>query len=93
MVIDKATKTILSKLKKEITALKRQEKLTRNKLRAALVKAKKNARDFQRALERQNKRAQTKIAAAENAVYEKIADVIKKKAKASKKSRTVKRTK
>ena len=93
MAIDKATKTILSKLKKEITALKRQEKLTRNKLRAALVKAKKNARDFQRALERQNKRAKTKIAAAENAVYEKIADAIKKKAKSSKKPRTVKRTK
>lgn len=88
---------LLKKLKKQVSTLKRKEKMARNKLRAALSKAKKIAKAYERKLEKKTKDAKAKIVAVEAAVYTKLANSIKKKAegtkKAAKKKRSVSRIK
>lgn len=75
------SKAMLIKLKKQVTLLKRKEKATRKKLRLAMMKAKKMGKTFQRKLDKKAKETQGKVAAAQAAVYVKLAKTISKKAK------------
>jgi hypothetical protein len=67
-------KAMLSRLKKQVSALKRKERLTRIKLHNALLKVKKIARTYEKKLVK-------KTRDAEAAAYSKMAKTIKKKVK------------
>jgi hypothetical protein len=84
---------MLEQLKKQVTALKRKEKLASQKLRTALVKVKKITKVYQGKLEKKKRDTKAKVAAAKAAVYEEIASSIKKKAKVSKLKAPVKKAK
>lgn len=80
-------KTLLKRLKKQVSALKRKEKIGRNKLRAALRKVAKLTRSHQSKLDRKAKQVKAKLAAAEAKVYAKLANAMKKRAKQVKKAK------
>ena len=81
MVSAKSHKTMVRRLKKQVTAWKRKEKAARNKLRSIMSKVKKMARAYNSKLNKKFKEAKAKIAAAESAVYIKLSKTIKQKAK------------
>jgi long-subunit acyl-CoA synthetase (AMP-forming) len=76
---------LLKKFKKQVSFLKRKEKASRNKLRSALLKVNKLIKANQTKLNRKAKEVKAKLAAAEAAVYEKLAKTIKNRAKKVKK--------
>lgn len=67
MATIKNQKTMIQRLKKQVTALKRKEKSMRKKLRAALVKVSKVARAGVKKLDTQSKKHKKKIAAIRDA--------------------------
>jgi predicted nucleic acid-binding Zn-ribbon protein len=80
---------MLKKLTQEVNALKRKEKSTQQKLTAALAKAKKMAKSFATKLEKKTLESKAKMAAAEAAIYHKIASSIQKKAKKTRAPKTL----
>jgi hypothetical protein len=84
MTIVKSQKAMLQRLKKQLATLRRKEKSTRIKLRSALKKVSKLARVSQKQLNEKNREVKGKIAAAEAAVYVKLANSLKTKAKTTK---------
>lgn len=81
MVVMKNQKKVVKRLKNQLIVLRRKEKASRKKLRAALKKVHDLIRENQRKLDRKSKETKAKVAAAEVALYKKLARSIQKKAK------------
>ncbi|HEX2549538.1 MAG TPA: hypothetical protein VHM20_06905 [Gammaproteobacteria bacterium] len=77
----KNQKKTVKRLKNQLIVLRRKEKASRMKLRAALKKVNHLIRSNQKKLDKKTKEAKAKVAAAEAALYEKIIKSIKKKMK------------
>jgi hypothetical protein len=77
--------SVLKELQEQVGALKRREKATQKKLRLALAKVKKIAMSYEKKLVRKAKDTHVKVAAAEAAVYTKLAKSIKRHVDDSKK--------
>jgi predicted nucleic acid-binding Zn-ribbon protein len=92
MMTSQKHKAMLKKLKKQVDILKRKEKMTRHKLQAAVMKVKKIANTYEKKLVKKTQDTKEKVAAAEAAVYLRLAESIKKQAKSIKKSKSVKKT-
>ncbi len=87
MVVMKNQKKIVKRLKHQLIVLRRKEKASRMKLRAALKKVDHLISANQKKLNKKTKEAKAKVAAAEAALYQKIIKSFKKKVKVkSKKS-------
>lgn len=82
VVVMKNQKKTVKRLKHQLIVLRRKEKASRMKLRAALKKVDHLIRSNQKKLDKKTKEAKAKIAAAEAALYQKIIKSIKKKVKA-----------
>jgi len=82
---------MLKKLKKQVSILQRKERAAALKLRAALTKAKKIAMGYEKKLEKKAKEARASIAAAEAAIYIRLAEAIKKRARDAKKAKKAKK--
>lgn len=90
MAATKNQKIVLKRLKKQLAVLRRKEKASRNKLRAALKKVNTLIRMNQKKLDKKAKEAKAKVAAAEAALYQRLAKSIQKKAKKGKKPKKTK---
>ncbi len=77
----KINKATLNKLQKQVAAWKRKEKLVRKKLHAAVIHAKQMAKQYKLKIHQKKKEATIKAVAAEVAVYNHLAIVIRKKTK------------
>jgi len=84
MTAGKAHLAMMRRLKKQVTVLKRKEKSSRNKLRAALSKVKKFKKSCDRKLDQQSKVASQKTSVAVASVYARLAATLKRKAKVRK---------
>ncbi len=69
----KNQKALIKKLKKQVRILKRKEEQSRNKLRAALKKAKKVGKTYKSKLARKMRMMKGKLAEAQAAGYAKVA--------------------
>jgi len=79
-------------MKKQLSASRRKEKTAKNKLRVALSKVKKLVRTNKSKLAKKAKEAKAKIAHAEAALYLRIAESIKGKARKTKVKKKAKKT-
>ena len=78
MATIKNQNTMIKRLKKQISALKRKEKATRIKLRNALLKVSKVARAGVKKLNKQTKKHKKKLAAVKDSEAKKYAKKLKK---------------
>ncbi len=86
MTKSKDTNNILKHLQKQAEALRRREKITQKKLKTALLQVGKIIRTYESKLIKNVRATEMRVAAAEAAVYEKIAKEIQKKANKVKQS-------
>ena len=73
MAVKKNQKTLLTKLKKQVRLLQRKEEQSRNKLKAALAKARKLGRNYKTKLKGKMRAMKGKIAEAQSSAYGKLA--------------------
>jgi hypothetical protein len=78
---------MLKKLKQQVSALKQKEKITHRKLYKALIEVKKITRNYERKLVKESRDTQVKVAAAEVAIYSRLAESIRQHAEDIKKAR------
>jgi hypothetical protein len=80
---------MLKKLKQQVSVLKQKEKITHRKLHKALIEVKKIAHSYEKKLVKKSRDTQVKMAAAEVAIYARLAESIRQHAEDIKKARQV----
>lgn len=78
--------TMIRRLKKEITRLRRKEKTVRSQLRSALKKSKKIEKAYESRLIKHAKKMHERMSEVEKSLYMRLASALQKKAKNVKKS-------
>lgn len=90
MAVAKASKMSIRRLKRQVSKARRNELAARKQLKSALSKVKKLVRTHQVKLNRKTREAKLKVAAAEAAVYAKLAKTLKQRGRVRKVKKAVK---